>query len=93
MNGRQWHGATTLQKKCNNVDDSFLARPAGAIQSVQYGVMGFDKGITIVCNPWPCLERFGLLCIRQYNAVGVLEVIPREACLITFRPPILDLIA
>lgn len=29
---------------------NFLACPAGAIQSVQCDVMGFDKGRTIACN-------------------------------------------
>jgi len=55
------------------VDDRFMARPQEATQSVQYGVMGLAKELPLPARPLPCLERFGLLCIHQYNIVGVLD--------------------
>ena len=44
---------------------------AGRNSLVLNHVMGFDKGITIV-KTHALFERFGLLCIRQYNVVGAL---------------------
>jgi len=57
----------SLHKKCNNVDDRFLARPKGATQSVQYGVMGLAKGITIACDP--CLVLNALDCSVPINTM------------------------
>jgi len=43
------------------VDNRFLARPKGAAQSVQYGVMGLAKGIITIASD-PCLVLNALDC-------------------------------
>jgi hypothetical protein len=35
------------------------ARPKGATQSIQYCVMGLDKGVTIACDPSLVLNALG----------------------------------
>ena len=49
----------SLHKSYNNVDDRFLSRLQGAIQIVQYCVMGLDKGVTIACAPSLVLNALG----------------------------------
>jgi len=66
------------------VDDRFLARPKGATQSAQYGVMGLAKGITIARDP--CLVLDALDCsvlintmLLEYKLSQTIILIPEQA--------------